>query len=335
VEAMMPRKDWWPPQNDDWAKHDLARGAQRGDLYPATIATRYGPCASLADFVREGQLANYEAFRAMYEGRFVKLFRPVTGVITWMSNPAQPSFVWQLYSHDLEPNAALFGAKKACEPLHVMMNQANDHLMIVNALPREKRGLRVRTRVVKLDGSLASNVTRDVHAPPLAATDLGAIEFPGGLSTVHFVKLELFDAQGEVVSDNFYWRTRKMLPSAAMPTTAATRRYRDRPIEQEDFTDLQKLQKVPIEMEIHRHDQADRRLIRATIINRGSVPALLVHLQLRKAITGERVLPVYYSDNYLSLLPGESRVIEIEADSAALDGSAPLVAMDGWNVRSE
>ena len=126
-----------------------------------------------------------------------------------------------------------------------------------------------------------------------------------------------------------------MLPPAAMQTTAATRRYRDRPIEQEDFTDLQKLQKVPIEMEIHRHDQADRRLIRATIINRGSVPALLVHLQLRKAITGERVLPVYYSDNYLSLLPGESRVIEIEADSAALDGSAPLVAMDGWNVRSE
>ena len=40
---------------------------------------------------RSAQLANYEAFRAMYEGRFAKLFHPSTGVLTWMSNPAQPS----------------------------------------------------------------------------------------------------------------------------------------------------------------------------------------------------------------------------------------------------
>ena len=121
------------------------------------------------------------------------------------------------------------------------------------------------------------------------------------------MKLELLDAQGEVVSDNFYWRTRKMLPPAAMQTTAATRRYRDRPIEQEDFTDLQKLQKVPIEMEIHRHDQADRRLIRATIINQrrcGSVPGAVGPFAV-DAQGDQQVLPrcrelcvAYYSDNY-------------------------------------
>ena len=67
------------------------------------IAERYGPIANLPDFVRKAQLANYEAFRAMYEGRLAKLFNPCTGVLTWMSNPAQPSFVWQIYSYDLEP----------------------------------------------------------------------------------------------------------------------------------------------------------------------------------------------------------------------------------------
>ena len=103
VQAMMPAKDW-NVINDDWAEHDLARGAQGGDWYPrssppATATSRAWPTSRARP-----SSPNYEAFRAMYEGREAKLFHPATGVITWMSNPAQPSFVWQLYSWDLEPN---------------------------------------------------------------------------------------------------------------------------------------------------------------------------------------------------------------------------------------
>ena len=75
VHAMMPAKDW-EVINDDWAEHDFCAGAQAGDRYPDIITSRYGPLASLADFVRKAQLANYECFRAMYEGRFAKLFQP-------------------------------------------------------------------------------------------------------------------------------------------------------------------------------------------------------------------------------------------------------------------
>ena len=113
----------------------LGKGAQNGDTYPGELSRRYGKTANLADFVRKAQLANYEAFRAMYEGRFAQLFAPVTGVITWMSNPAQPSFVWQLYSWDLEPNASLFATRKACEPIHIMLNETNGHLQVINNTP--------------------------------------------------------------------------------------------------------------------------------------------------------------------------------------------------------
>jgi hypothetical protein len=44
------------------------------------------------------------------------------------------------------------------------------------------------------------------------------------------------------------------------------------------------------------------------------------------------VLPVYYSDNYVSLVPNESRTITIEAATAELKGEAALVLVDGWNV---
>ena len=56
---------------------------------------------------------------------------------------------------------------------YMMTAGASDHLMIVNALPREKSGLRVRTRVVKLDGSVASDVTRDKFCAPAGGDGSG------------------------------------------------------------------------------------------------------------------------------------------------------------------
>ncbi len=114
IHGMMPQKDW-ETINDDWAAHDFAKGAQHGNTYPYILAGRYGRIVNLADFVRKAQMMNWEAYRAMYEGRNASLFAPDTGVITWMSNPAQPSFVWQLYHYDLEPNASLFAVMHASE----------------------------------------------------------------------------------------------------------------------------------------------------------------------------------------------------------------------------
>ena len=145
VQGMMPEKDW-ETINDDWAEHDFAKGAQQGDKYPGMIAARYGKVANLADFVRKAQLANYEAFRAMYEGRNAKLFAPTTGIMTWMSNPAQPSFTWQIYHHDLEPNSALFAVKKAAEMVHVQMNESNGDVEVINNLPTPVEGAKVQRR---------------------------------------------------------------------------------------------------------------------------------------------------------------------------------------------
>ena len=99
------------------------------------LAGRYGRVANLADFVRKAQMTNYEAFRAMYEGRNAQLFHPATGVITWMSNPAHPSFVWQLYDYDLEPNSSLFAVESASEMVHIQMNEANGTLQVINNRP--------------------------------------------------------------------------------------------------------------------------------------------------------------------------------------------------------
>ncbi len=175
IHGMMPKKDW-ETINDDWAEHDLAKGAQNGDSYPGILAARYGKVANLADFVRKAQMMNYEAFRAMYEGRNAQLFHPTTALITWMSNPAQPSFVWQLYHYDLEPNASLFAVKRACEPVHIQFNESNGALEVINNLPQPLTDAVARVSIYLLDGSLATQYETKLTAEGSAATKPGAGE---------------------------------------------------------------------------------------------------------------------------------------------------------------
>lgn len=322
IQGMMPQKDW-EQIDDDWAEHDFARGASGSDTYPMTLAARYGKLANMADFVRKSQLANYEAFRAMYEGRNAKLFNPSTAIITWMSNPAQPSFVWQLYHHDLEPNSALYAVKKAGEMVHIQLNQLTDSIEVINNTPQIISGMMAYVTIFDIDGSAVLKRELPVTGPGERAIDLGSLLGPWDnpkLSPVHIVQLQLKDGAGRLVSENLYWHG-----------------MHDHP---DDLTALNGLSTVPLEVTATRADDADKVRITATVRNPGKEVALLAHLQLRHgdpAKTGvdaanERVLPVYYSDNYMSLVPGESRTIEIEADAAELKGEEPYLAVDGWNV---
>jgi beta-mannosidase len=248
----------------------------------------------------------------MYEGRNAKLFHPTTGIITWMSNPAQPSFVWQLYHHDLEPNSALFAVKKAAEPVHIQLNEGDGDVEVINNLDAPLEKARAHLSIYNLDGTVAYQRDYDVSAAASVATALGAVEWPTGLSAVHFVKLELRDADGKLISENFYWRAQ--------------------PEHQDDLKALGEMPTVTLDAKVLRREVEGKSFFDVTLHNPGTQMALMTHLQLRRKGSNERVLPVYYSDNYVSLVPNESRTITIEAATAELKGEAALVVVDGWNV---
>jgi hypothetical protein len=311
IHAMMPKKDW-ETINDDWAQHDLAKGAQHGDTYPYVLAGRYGRVVNLADFVRKAQMMNYEAFRAMYEGRNAKLFHPDTGVLTWMSNPAHPSFVWQLYDYDLEPNSSLFAVESASEMVHIQMNEANGRLQVINNRPQPISGAMAHLSISDLDGKSALERDYPVNGPADATIDLGTVPLPKDLSEVFFVRLQLRDSTGTVLSRNLYWKPN--------------------PANGEDLTPLDQLPVMHLTGTVTRHDSNGDVLLQVSLHNPGETMALMAHLQLRRKSSGERVLPVFYSDNYISLAPGESRTVSIDASESDLKGDTPLVVLDGWNV---
>lgn len=311
IQGMMPQKDW-ETINDDWAQHDMAKGAQRGDEYPFTLAKRYGAIRNLADFVRKAQLANYEAFRGMYEGRNAQMFKTTTGVITWMSHPAQPSFVWQLYHYDLEPNASLYAAKKAAETVHVQLNESNGGIEGVNNTPDALKGLSVRAVIYDSDSRVMGLKTYRLGDVAGSTTVKAAqIEIPARISSLYFVKLTLHDAEGRQIATNLYWQN----------------------VAQDDFTGLNQLPEATLDVTGTSHPEGDKTVLNLTLHNTTETIALMTHLQLHRKGSGERVLPVFYSDNYVTLVPGETRVVTVEAATKDLNGQPPLVLVDGFNVK--
>jgi mannosylglycoprotein endo-beta-mannosidase len=260
IQGMMPQKDW-ETINDDWAQHDMAAGAQRGNEFPTSLAERYGHIRNLADFVQKGQLATYEAFRAMYEGRNAEMFRTTTGVITWMSHPAQPSFVWQLYHYDLEPNSALYAAKKASEGVHVQFNEENRGIEVVNNRPDALNALNVRVRIYAFDGTLNSEKTYPVAQVPGSSTVKAAqIVVSARISALYFIKLELDDANGNLLSSNFYWQH----------------------VAQDQFDGLMDLPTVVLDAEATTRAEGDNTMVTVTLHNNTKNVALLSHLQLHQ-----------------------------------------------------
>jgi hypothetical protein len=312
IRGMMPKKDW-ETIDDDWAAHDLAKGNQHGDLYPIILAGRYGKFANLADFVRKAQMANFEAFRAMYEGRNAMLFHPTTAVITWMSNPAQPSFVWQIYHYDLEPMSSYFAVMHASELVHIQFNEATGDVQVINNKPEPVDDLLAHVAVYNLDGSLAYEHETRLTAASDVATDLGPIDFPASVSPVHFIKLDLRDSSGRLISTNFYWRAE--------------------PGDPDDLTALNQLPMVKLtaNVEMPKENIGGQRRLRVLLHNPTQSIALMAHVQMRRK-SSQRVLPVFYSDNYVSLVPGETKAIEVEAAASEFKGEASLIVVDGWNV---
>ncbi|WP_294325715.1 LamG-like jellyroll fold domain-containing protein [uncultured Sphingomonas sp.] len=310
IASYVPAGDRWP-LGDVLAYHDWHFGGN-GDTrtFMQTLATMFGPGKDFADFERKAQMMNLETHKAMYEGFLGHLWTKNSGRLLWMTHPAWPSNAWQIYSWDYDTHAAYYGAKKAAEPLHVQLNLPGNELVVLNTTQTDAKGLTARVRVVGLDNAELFTRTDRVDALANRATTLAAVPLDG-LYAAHpmvLVRLTLTDAAGRQVSDNFYWRGRDAASYQALNGLAPA--------------------KLTTRMAAPVVDGADR-MVAVTLSNDGTVPALNVKLTLTGP-SSARILPAFYSDNYISLLPGEHRDVTIRYP--ATETAAAMVTLRGWNL---
>ena len=131
-----------------------------------------------------------------------------------------------------------------------------------------------------------------------------------------------------MLSRNFYWLSSK----PDVPDFSKTEWYYTPLTEFADFAALQDLPKATVKTSMTVSDAANETAARVIVENTGSGLAFLVRLRLLKGQDGVEVLPVFFDDNYISLLPGEKREITVRVRKSDLGAAKPVLAIDGFNV---
>jgi hypothetical protein len=309
LRASIPEADRWP-LGDAYAYHDWHFGGN-GDTasFMQALQTGLGAAGSLEDFERKAQLMNYVSYRAIFEGFQAHLWTRNSGRLLWMTHPSWPSNAWQIYTSDYDTPAAYYAVAKACEPLHAQLNLPDFRPAVINVTREARPLLRLRSRVVSLDDRpLLERVDR-IDAAANAATTLDPLDLTDVLSRegLVLVELTLTDSHNTILSSNIYWQARANA----------------------DLNRLSTMPPQPLVLSARYRSPGDVSVVEIRLQNRGRAPALLAKLTLLD-VAGDRVLPAYYSDNYVTLLPGESR--KIEATCPAGGKVCTAVALRGWNV---
>ncbi|UFR06446.1 exo-beta-D-glucosaminidase [Streptomyces sp. Go40/10] len=304
-------------------------------IYDNALTGRYGAPTSLTDYVRKAQLAQYENVRAQFEayGRNASdTDRPATGVIHWMFNSGWTSLHWQLTDRYLDQNGAYFGAKKANEPLHIQYSYDDRSVVVVNNRHTPAEGLTARATLFNPDGTrtydkAVGGVT--VDGDGAHGTALTLPSSVSGLARTYLLRLVLTDADGTEVSRNVYWLSTRSDTLDWSGTTwyyTPTTRYAD-------LQGLASMDRVPVSASAatRASDGTSTTTVTLRRTGSGTTPALLTDVHLVDA-QGRPVLPVRWSDNQVSLWPGESVTLTATYRTADLHGSAPSVRVSGWNT---
>jgi exo-1,4-beta-D-glucosaminidase len=327
LARFIPKDHLWPI-NDYWNFHAGGERFTTVNVFTEALTKRYGAASSLDDYERKAQAMTYDNQRSMFEAygrnKYVS-----TGVIQWMLNNAWPSLIWHLYDYYLAPAGGYFGTKKALEVVHVQYSHDDNSVAIVNGLYEPLKGMKVTAKLYNIDGKEAGSQEATVGVAADGVARAFTLPKPAQLSTTYFLKLQLHDASGKLVSDNFYWLSTKpdTMNWAGRSDTVYT--------PQKDFADLTGLDSLPrlkLEAKADLHHEAKQGSVRLKVKNPSASVAFLVHARLTKGKDGDDLVPILWGDNYFSLLPGEEKTVTATYDPSDLDGKEPVLELDGYNA---
>jgi exo-1,4-beta-D-glucosaminidase len=329
LKTFIPEDKLWPV-NDVWNFHAGGGQFKNIDLFTHALEMRYGKAKDLADYTWKSQAMTYEGQRAMFEAYGRNKYKS-TGVIQWMLNNAWPSLIWHLYGYDLRPAGGYFGSKIALEPVHVQFSYDDRTVAVVNGTQAPQNALKIVAKLYDLAGveKFSREASVDVAADGVAKSV--AVPEPADISAAYFLNLQLVGASGQLLSRNFYWLSTK---PDEMDYTKSEWYYTPQ-TSFADFSALQDLPKATVRATLRpavasAHDAA----FQVAVENTGKAVAFLTRLRLVKGKDQAEILPVYWDDNYISLLPGEKREVLVRVRESDLAGAHPALLVDGFNVAS-
>jgi exo-1,4-beta-D-glucosaminidase len=329
MRRMMRQEDLWPPFTEAWSFHTVIQGGGYFDAMLKALDARYGKPSGIREFCAKAQAMNYESARGMFEAYGRNKYKS-TGITPWKYDAAWPaSPTWQFVDYYLIAGGAYYGAKKACEPLHVQYSYDDRSVWVVNNHRTDRKDLRVTARVLDLD--LNERFSKDARVDVAAdgKTNAFAVSWPGDISRAFFLMLKLEDLSGTVVSDNRYWLS--TVPDIPGKPVEGLGTFRANHKSLADFTTLQRLKQAEVRAAARFEQQGGETVGHVELTNAGRTVAFLVNAKVRKGEGGEEAAPAYWDDNYVILMPGETRRVTVRMSTADLEGRPPALEVGWWN----
>jgi hypothetical protein len=318
LRRMMPADKLWPIDKATWDYLDGNGFHLMSSLY-ADLVNEYGESQDIESFAFKGQLLGAMNSKSIWEtwnyNRLDDGDRFCSGLLFWYHNSPNVQVCARMWDWYLEPTASLYHTMHSLEPLHVQFDYLKNTVSVVNDGSKAIDGLTVTARLYDLDSRLVRSWSTKVDAAAdRAVTDVLKLEFPAGISDVHFISLELSDTKGNILSENFYWRSKdefKGRESVSGPCSSG-------------FGPLEKMKKTALSVKTQKLSDGS---VKVVLKNTTGRIAFFNRLQLRDG-DGDPMSGTLYSDNFFTILPHKSVTVTLTPDR---EGASSLL-VEGWNT---
>ncbi|MDR1919420.1 MAG: glycoside hydrolase family 2 [Tannerellaceae bacterium] len=328
LSEMMDEKDLWPINKEVWDYLDGNGFHLISTLYKELV-DNYGISSSIDEFARKGQLLGAINSKSIWEvWNYNKLNygdRFTSGLLFWYHNCPMRQVSARMWDWSLEPTASLYHTANALEPLHVQFDYLKNTVSIVNDYYQHFQGYTVTAEVYDLNSRKVFEKSDKVDLlPDAVVNDIFTIHFPEEITQVHFIKLRLKDEKGREVSSNFYWRSNDRYLGKETLTGPAS----------SGFESLAGLKRATLKISYKVRENEARFFVDVTLKNVSGRIAFFNQLQMLDTNL-KPLRPSFYTDNFFSLLPGESKSVTIETSQKRIASEIPLLVIKGWNIQRQ
>jgi PAS domain-containing protein len=332
-----------PPNGGDSPRYPLdATWAHFGanayyEWFDRGLRLLYGEPKDVRDYVWKAHLVTYDQHRGFFEAVHHRLWDLTSGFGEWKLNSAFPDVQWQIYDWFLRPMVSLYAIRKACARLAVQLCPLDGVVAVVNNRFEALAGLTVQAEVRDLAMNVLHRHVAEVAVAANSYREVFAVPLPSSVAStpVYVVKLELRDSSGALLADNFYWLSPRLDDVETVYTDDLRKFPANRPLllpqQTPCFPELAGLPPARLELSAERLPRVGGGVaVRVRVANPGAGLAFFIRVRLLRRADGEEILPVFWSDNYFSLLPQESKDLTVELATAT--ATDLQLAVDGWNI---
>ena len=331
LKRMFPEESLWPVDKKYWEYHTGREPFKTLDRYREALDARYGKSSGVEEFAFKSQVSNYELMRPMFEA-FIAHKPKSTGLVQWMLNSAWPELIWQLYDTYLQPNGSFYAVRKACNPLHAIYRYgfddiyiANEDLENANNITVEIKAFDINSKEIFSDqwtGNIKTNISKSIYQLPEIKN----------LTDVWFLDLRVYDKDNQEVDNSIYWLSLKKDILDYEASKKLEWAYYTPTSQFADYTALDRLPKVKLNYDYEYEKDDENGKVSLKVKNPSETLAFFIYFDLLDSKTGKPILPIYWDDNYVTLLPGEERTYEAEYYLSNSEGDKPKIKIKAWNV---